>query len=252
MQKARLTVLLLVACALSAALLEAQRGRFRGGPGDPSAFFRKEDPTTEFAIARWYSPHWTSNGWGHDWPASEEHILQIMHEVSVIDVNHSSYKVIDISNKDIFKYPFAYVSHPGEIVPSEEEVTNIRQYVERGGFLMLDDFGGQFNNDWEMDGWLELLRRTFPGREMYKLGDDHPLLRLHYQIDNLQMEHPMSQVKSTFYGFNDSHGRLAMVVCWANDIGDYWEFIDQPMYKLKPSAEALKIGVNIAIYAMTH
>src|SRR6185436_830407 len=116
---------------------------------------------------------------------------------------------------------------------------------------MLDDFGGQ-NNDWEMDGWLELLRRTFPGREMFKLGDDHPLLRLHYQIDNLQMEHPMSFAKSTFYGFNDSHGRLAMVICWANDIGDYWEFIDQLEYKVKPSAEALKIGINIAIYSMTH
>jgi len=252
MKKARLLALLLLACALSAALLEAQRGRFRGGPGDSARFFRKEDPTTEFAIARWYSPNWTSNGWGHDWPASEEHILQIMKEVTVIDVNHLSYKVVDISNPDIFKYPFAYISHPGEIVPSEKEIAHIREYVERGGFLMLDDFGGQFNNDWEMDGWLELLRRTFPGRDMFPLDDNHPLLRLHYQIDNIQMEHPMSGVKSTFYGFNDSHGRLAMVVCWANDIGDYWEFIDQPMYKLKPSAEALKIGVNIAIYSMTH
>src|SRR4026209_204281 len=203
MQRARVLVLLLVASALSAALLEAQRGRFRRA-GNPSFYFQKADPKTEFAIARWYSPNWTSDGWSHDWPASEEHILQIMHEVSVIDTDRLSYKVVNISSPEIFKYPFAYVSHPGEIVPSEEEIANIREYVERGGFMMLDDCGGQ-NNDWEMDGWLELLRRTFPGRQMYRLEDDHSLLRLHYQIDNLQMEHPMSQAKSTFYGLDDSH-----------------------------------------------
>lgn len=56
----------------------------------------------------------------------------------------------------------------------------------------------------------------------------------------------MSGAKSTFYGLNDSEGRLAMVICYANDVGDYWEFIDEPRYALKPSAEALKLGVNIA------
>jgi hypothetical protein len=66
------------------------------------------------------------------------------------------------------------------------------------------------------------------------------------------MEHPMSGAKAIFYGFNDKEGRLAMVVCYANDVGDYWEFIDRPQYKVKPSAEALKLGVNIAIYALTH
>jgi hypothetical protein len=103
-----------------------------------------------------------------------------------------------------------------------------------------------------MENFKTLLRRAFPGQEMYELRDDHPMLKLYYSIDSLLMEHPMSHAKSTFYGFDDSHGRLAMVVCYANDIGDYWEFIDQPRYRVKPSAEALKIGVNIAVYTMTH
>ena len=49
-----------------------------------------------------------------------------------------------------------------------------------------------------------------------------------------------------------ANGRLAMVICYANDVGDYWEFIDEPRYKLKPSAEALKLGINIALYSLTH
>jgi hypothetical protein len=248
----RVALLLLVLVIPGVGGLAAQR-RFGGLRGRSLAdYFAKETPTTDFAIARWYSPNWEGDGWSHDWPASEEHILQIMHEVSFIDADHLSYKVVDIKSPDIFKYPFAYVSHPGEIFPSEEEINNIREYVERGGFIMYDDFGGQGQGPEEMANFKTLLRRAFPGQEMYRLEDDHPMLRLYYNIDNLQMEHPMSHAKSTFYGFNDSHGRLSMVICHDNDIGDYWEFIDEPMYRVKPSAEALKIGVNIAIYTLTH
>lgn len=256
MSKPRILLLVLVAGVLSAALLEAQRGG-RGGRRFEDNSFRavtdKEDPTTEFAIARWYSRGWLSNGWNHDYPIAEEHILQIIKNVTAVDTDVLSYKIVDISTPEIFKYPFAYVSHPGEVDPSDEEIENIREYIERGGFLMLDDFGGQGQGPWEMEGWLTLLRRAFPGREMYQLKDNHELLELFYDIDNLQMEHPMApESKAIFYGFDDAEGRLAMVICYSNDVGDYWEFLDRPQYKLKPSAEAVKLGVNFAIYSMTH
>jgi hypothetical protein len=157
-----------------------------------------------------------------------------------------------MESPEIFKYPFGYVSHPGDIVPSEKEIENLREYIERGGFLLMDDFGGQGQGPEELETFLDTLDRAFPGRKMYPLKDDHDLLRISYQVDSLNMIHPMSLVKSYFYGFDDSHGRLAMVICYANDIGDYWEFIDEPRYPVKPSAEALKLGVNIALYTLTH
>jgi hypothetical protein len=247
MPKSRLFLLLLIAGLMGTALLAGQR-RF----GASLSSLQKEDPTKEFAIVRWYSSGWDSDGWSHDYPNAEEHILQIMKEVSVIDTDRLSYKVVDLASPEIFKYPFAYVSHPGEVFPSNEEIENLREYIERGGFIMLDDFGGQNQGAWEMDNFQNLLHRAFPGREMYPLRIDHELLRISYAIDDLNMEHPMSGAKSTFYGFDDSQGRLAMIICYANDVGDYWEFIDSPVYKLKPSAEALKLGVNIALYSMTH
>jgi hypothetical protein len=247
MLKPRLFLLLLIVGLLGTVLLEGQR-RFGASP----ASLQKEDPTKEFAIVRWYSSGWQGDGWSHDYPNAEEHILQIMREVSVIDTDRLSYKVVDLASPEIFKYPFAYVSHPGEVFPSDEEIEHLRQYIERGGFLMLDDFGGQGQGAWEMDNFRNLLHRAFPGREMYPLRVDHELLKISYAIDDLNMEHPMSGAKSTFYGFDDSEGRLAMIICYANDVGDYWEFIDSPVYKLKPSAEALKLGVNIALYSMTH
>ena len=247
MLKPRVFVLIFVVGLLGTVLLQAQR-RF----GVSLSSLQKEDPTKEFAIVRWYSSGWQGDGWSHDYPTAEEHILQIMKEVSVIDTDRLSYKVVDLASPQIFKYPFAYVSHPGEVFPSDDEIEHLRQYIERGGFIMLDDFGGQGQGPWEMDNFRTLLHRAFPGREMYPLRVDHELLRISYAIDDLNMEHPMSGAKSTFYGFDDSQGRLAMIICYANDVGDYWEFIDSPVYKLKPSAEALKLGVNIALYSMTH
>jgi hypothetical protein len=243
-----LLLLLLVGLTSGAAILSAQRGRMNLG-----ALFDKEDPDTEFAIARWYSSHWRGDGWSHDYPTAEEHILKIIKGVSLIDADeHVSYKVVDLASDEIFKYPFSYVSHPGEVFPSDEEINNLREYIERGGFLILDDFGGQGQGPAEMENFKDMLERAFPGREIYPLRDDHEILRISFQVDSLNMVHPMSLAQSYFYGFDDSHGRLAMVVCYANDIGDYWEFIDQPLYPVKPSAEALKLGVNIALYSMTH
>src|SRR5688572_24350608 len=137
MNSRRVSLLLLLGL-LSVAFLQAQRQRF-----STFGFVQKADPETEFAIVRWYSAGWDGDGWSHDYPIAEEHLLQVMKEVSLIDTDRLSYKVVDLANEEIFKYPFSYVSHPGEVYPSDKEIANLRQYIERGGFVIWDDFGGQ-------------------------------------------------------------------------------------------------------------
>ena len=58
--------------------------------------------------------------------------------------------------------------------------------------------------------------------------------------------------RAIFYGINNEKGDLAVVICFNNDIGDFWEWIDSRTYAVKPSAEALKLGINFILYAMTH
>ena len=55
-----------------------------------------------------------------------------------------------------------------------------------------------------------------------------------------------------FYGYFDERGRLYMIINHNNDIGDFWEWIDQPMYPLEPSTEALRFGINYLIFSLTH
>jgi hypothetical protein len=249
-------VTLVLSSVLGAAALFAQRGRRGGRAFNPSfgMFGQNEPPNTEFVLARW---HYTAGccgggGWSHDYPTAEEHILQIMKEVTGINVERLSYRVVELGSPEIFDYPFSYVSEPGEMLLSEAEVANLREYINRGGFVMIDDFGGQGQGPEEFEAFRDNLIRAFPERDMFVLKEDHAMLNTFYKIDSLQTEHPMTRVKSIFYGYPDEKGRLSMIICYNNDVGDYWEFIDQPYYAVKPSAEALKLGINFVMYSMTH
>jgi uncharacterized protein DUF4159 len=237
-------------------VLYAQRfGRFgdrfnRSGFGMPS---QNEPPDTEFVLARLhYRAGWGGGGWAHDYPTAEEHILQIMKEASGINVDRLSYRIVELGSPEVFKYPFSYISEPGEMELSDQEVVNLREYIDRGGFIMVDDFGGQGQGRSEFERFRANLLRAFPDRDMFLLTEDHPLMNIFYHVDNLLMLHPMTNVPAIFYGYPDGKGGLSMVICYNNDVGDYWEFIDEPYYAVKPSAEALKLGINFVMYAMTH
>src|SRR5215510_12592875 len=254
MKNRRWLMLILAVFLAGVVTVGPQRDRFRPNAFDRFGFFTSNrPPETEFVLARWhYTPGWGGGGWAHDYPAAEEHILQIMKEVTGINVEQLSYRVVELSSPEIFQYPFSYVSEPGEMRLTEEEVANLREYINRGGFVMVDDFGGQGQGPAEFEAFRDNLIRAFPERDMFVLTEDHPMLNTFYQIDSIETVHPMTGVKSVFYGYPDAKGRLAMIICYANDVGDYWEFIDEPRYAVKPSAEALKLGINFVMYAMTH
>jgi hypothetical protein len=234
----------------------AQRSRRFGDRYNRFGFQTAEQnvpPDTEFVLARLhYSASWGGGGWAHDYPTAEEHILQIMKEASGINTDRLSYRIVELGSPEIFKYPFAYISEPGEMQLSELEIVNLREYINRGGFLMVDDFGGQGQGQGEFQQFRSNLLRTFPDRDMFLLTEEHPLLNIFYHVDNLQMLHPMSGAKAVFYAYPDGKNGLSMVICYNNDVGDYWEFIDEPRYAVKPSAEALKLGINFVMYSMTH
>src|SRR5262245_32309662 len=198
---------------LMAAMLGPIYGQRFGG-----FFMRQNEPPadSEFVFARWqYSTG--SGGWSHDYPDAEEHINQIMKEATGIHL--------------------------------EQEVRNFREYVDRGGFVMLDDFDGPR----QFAIMQQNMERVFPDREMVRLDDTHNVLRTFYNINSIYVESPYDVGgRAVFYGINNDQGHLSVIICFNNDIGDFWEWIDQPQYALKASAEALKLGINFVLYSMTH
>jgi hypothetical protein len=239
------TIALLTAVVIAAALAPAYAQRF----GRFFGFGQNEPPKdSEFIFARWqYSSG--SNGWSHDYPDAEEHINAIMKEATGVHVEHTSYRIVPMRSKEIFEYPFGYISEPGQMFLTDEEVKNFREYVDRGGFVMLDDFDGPR----QFEVMRSNLQRVFPDREMVRLTDMHNVLHTFYDINSIYVESPYEVGgPAIFYGINNDQGELSVIICFNNDIGDFWEWIDQPQYALKPSAEALKLGINFVLYSFTH
>ena len=114
---------------------------------------------------------------------------------------------------------------------------------------MLDDF----DNGRQFELMKQNMDLVFPDRPIVHLKGDHNILRTFYTIDALYIESPYEVgAPAEFWGVIGDDGELDVIICYNNDVGDYWEKIDQPAYKLKPSAEALRLGINFVLYAMTH
>jgi hypothetical protein len=202
---------------------------------------------TEFIFARWQ--YASGNAWAHDYPDAEEHINQIMSEATGVDVDRLSYLIVPLESDEIFKYPFGYISEPGQMYLTEKEIENFREFVDRGGFVMLDDF----DNARQFALMKENMDLVFPDRPIVHLKGDHNILRTFYTIEALYIESPYEVgAPAEFWGVIGDDGELDVIICYNNDVGDYWEKIDQPAYKLRPSAEALRLGINFVLYAMTH
>ena len=217
--------------------------------------FNEPPKDTEFVFARVrYNSGgrriFGGSGWAHDYPDAEEHILQVAKEATLINTQKMSYVVVDLESEEIFKYPFLYFSEVGEMNMTEREIVNFREYLNRGGFAMIDDFDGQ----WALEWFLSQMKRVFPGREFARMIIEHPIYHTYYDIPTLALESPYQYADGppVFYGYFDERGRLLMIINHNNDVGDFWEWIDQPRFPLQPSTEALRLGINYFIYSMTH
>jgi hypothetical protein len=234
-----------IAALLAATQASAQRwGRYTIEQNDP--------PATELVAARWrFSTngligHW---GWSHNYPWSEQHLNDFAAATTRIDVETASYKIVELGSDEIFEHPFAYVSEPGEMELTEHEVENLRQYINRGGFILIDDFDGPIH--------LQQLRsqflRAFPDRRFVVLTIDNPIFDLIFELQDLMGMAPyVPGGDLVYYGMLNDDGDIAVVACYNNDLANFWDRIDQGSYPLRPSTDAFRMGINYLVYSMTH
>jgi hypothetical protein len=184
-----------------------QFGGGRRGGGGGRVQQNTEVPQTEFIFARWQ--YASGNAWTHDYPAAEQHINQIMSEATGIHVERMSYKFVPLESEEIFKYPFGYISEPGQMFLTEEEIQNFREFVDRGGFVMLDDF----DNSRQFERMKENMDLVFPDRPMVRMKDSHEILRTFYMINSLYVESPYEvNAPAEFWVISGEDGRLKVVI----------------------------------------
>ncbi len=212
-------------------------------------------PRFEFVRIRYHGPLslLNENGWVppwmHDYPRAEKNFLTILFDLTRVKTSPDAYLILDLEDPAIMFYPMLYVSEPGFWDITEAEAANLREYLQRGGFVVFDDFRGEN----ELQVFASSLKRVFPDRNLERLTVDHPIFHCFYDIATLEMIPPYQVPgKPTFYGLSDPQGRLQVVANFNNDIGDYWEWSDAALVPVGLSNEAYKFGVNYVIYALTH
>jgi hypothetical protein len=189
-------------------------------------------------------------GWAHDYPRAERNFTKMLDELTNIRPLIDASNILTLDDPDLFRYPIAYLSEPGYWNMSDAEVEGLRNYLLKGGFLIVDDFRGQR----EMFQLQSQMQRALPEIGMVEMTADHPIFDAFFHIPSLDgFQNLNFDVKPAFYGMfedNDPNKRLMVIVNYNNDIGDYWEWSDAGWVPIDLSNEAYKLGVNYVVYAM--
>jgi hypothetical protein len=197
-------------------------------------------------------------GWTTDYPRSDRHFVQAVRRLTRVHTR-SVEQGVNPEDGDQYDWPWLYGVEVGHWDPPEDYAKLLREYFDRGGFLMVDDFHGP-------DEWAVFeagMRRVFPDRQIVEIADDDAIFHLvydlqeRYQVPGVQYwrsgvtwEH--GGITPHWRAIYDDKGRIMVAICFNQDLGDSWEWADDPNYLEKYSALGIRIGVNNVVYAMTH
>lgn len=197
--------------------------------------------------------------WATDFPKADIQFLIGLRRITNIDA-YELENPVRLDDPELRRYPFIYALEVGRMWLSEPEIEGLRSYLLAGGFLMIDDFWGSqewFNFESQM-------LRVLPEFPIVDIPLDHPVLSSFYDITELvQVPNVRNGINGyrTFErdgyepalrGIFDDRGRLLVAINWNTDLGDAWEWAENPYYPLQFSKFAYQMGVNLIVYAMSH
>ncbi|HVS12773.1 MAG TPA: DUF4159 domain-containing protein [Thermoanaerobaculia bacterium] len=198
--------------------------------------------------------------WTVDYPkADRQFMIGVRRLVEHLDAYEYENPIL-LTDPELQRYPFLYAVEPGHMLLSEAEVEGLRHYLLSGGFLVLDDFWGS----WEWRNVESELERVLPGMPIVDLDLDHPIFHAFYDVEQvIQVPNVGNGTRGDptweqdgyhayVRGISDDDGQLLVVINANTDLGDAWEWAEDPYYPLEFSTYAYKMGVNFIVYAMTH
>lgn len=199
--------------------------------------------------------------WAIDYPEAEYHLTRGLSRLTRTDVADDSAH-LRLTDDELFDYPWLFAQQVGHWDLSPREVERLREYVRRGGFVVMDDFHGEF--EWQRVAGV--LRAAFPEWPIVRLPEEHGLMDVLYDLDqdtqipgrrhlyrdyngevSAQLRGP-----AQWHGVHDDAGRLVVAINFNMDMGDAWEHADDPVYPEPMTALAYRYAVNYVIYALTH
>jgi hypothetical protein len=187
--------------------------------------------------------------WSHDYPRADWHFMRIIEEITFVRTHREESNIFSLDDPELANFPIAYMSEPGFWTMTDAEAEGFRAYLQKGGFVIFDDFRGR---DW--DNFELQMRRVLPDLHFRLLDASSRVFHSFFEINSLEFKAYYDR-DPVFYGLfedDDPGKRLMAIANYNNDIGEYWEFSDTGFVPVDLSNEAYKFGVNYVVYAMTH
>ena len=270
--------IVLVCCLLGAAAAAAQQpwreypSIERGWSRDPEDAPVDHDRHTEFVIGRLMFPQarrgralgvgygdWLRGGtaWTVDYPEADRTLARILARLSTVDVRFTEQPVNLDDDLDAYYWPFLIAGLVGAWDLTEAQAATLREYLLRGGFLLCDSFYGTV----EWDGFVASMQRVFPDRPIVELPDDHPIFHAVYDLKDRPRIPTLQHLPRGYRNDGsvphwrailDDDERVMVMITYNNDIADGWQHADEYYYPHESANLALRMGVNFAVYALTH
>ena len=245
----RLVVIgIVLLCAMTLPAMAAQFGRFFR----PTPVAVEYDSRFAFTRIRYGTRTGSNFGWEHDYPQADRNFSAILDYISHTRVHLNESNIFDLDDPRIFQNPVIYMSEPGGWITDEAETKNLRAYLLKGGFIIFDDFDGEY----EWRNLVTQMKIVLPDHDFIRLDVNHPIFQSFYSLKTLNIPHPMLPgIEPQFLALfddNDPSGRMLAIANYNNDVGDYWEWSAEGLYGEAGTADAYRLGVNYLVYAMTH
>jgi Domain of unknown function (DUF4159) len=257
--------------ALCASLAAFQRAPYQatGFEGDhPAGFPSDGNEKTEFVFARLKFPglgggfgrgFGGGNWWAIDYPKSDRALVQGIRRLTRVHVR-SVEQVVDPDSDDLFNWPWMYAGQVSHWTFTPPQAARVREYLLRGGFLMIDDSHGDF--EWQVV--LAGLRMIFPNRPVEDLRPNDEIYHVLYDLDGTVQipgtrfiwgggRYPAGVAGHPKYrAIRDDRGRVMIAICHNTDVADAWEWADNPDYPERQASASFRLTTNYVIYGLTH
>jgi hypothetical protein len=206
---------------------------------------------------------WRQGGtsWTQDYPRADRHFATAMQRLTRVNARSLEQPVNLDDGDDVYNWPWLAAGEMGDWLLTPPQAAKLRDFLLRGGFLYLDDFWGP--SEW--DRFEVSMKAVFPDREIVEIDNADSIFHAVYDLsDRYQVlgqwalnggrmyQQRVEGTVAQWKGIYDDHHRLMVAMSFNSDVGDSWEFADDPNYPDKFSELGIRIGVNYVVYSLTH
>jgi hypothetical protein len=207
---------------------------------------------------------WRQGGtsWTQDYPRADRHFATAMRRLTRVDARSVEQPVNLDDGDDVYNWPWMAAGEMGDWLLTPPQAAKLRDYLLRGGFLYLDDFWGP--EEWER--FEVSMKAVFPEGGIVEIEDSDPIFHSVFDLsDRIQIlgqwaiggrggmyNQRVAGTVAQWKGIYDDRHRILVAMSFNSDVGDSWEFADDPRYPDKFSELGIRIGVNYVVYSMTH